>query len=159
MSNIGVSSGWPAIRVSRADASFTPASVAIAMSAEVPPMSKVTRRRRPTSAPAQLAPSTPAAGPDSMRVTGRSAASATLATPPLERMTRISAATPSRRSAASRRSRYAPVPGPTNAFMAAVVKRSNSRNCGVMSAEVQTKQSGSSSRRISAARSSCAGSR
>ena len=51
------------------------------------------------------------------------------------------------------------MPGPTNAFMHAVVKRSNSRNWGEMLALVVTKQSGASSRRSSAARSSCDGSR
>ena len=71
-----------------------PASVTRPMSALVPPMSKEISRRRPARAPAHCAPSTPAAGPESISVTGRSAASATLATPPLERITSRSASTP-----------------------------------------------------------------
>ena len=45
-----------------------------------------------------------------------------------------------------------------NAFIAVVVNRSNSRNCGDTEAEVVTKQSGCSSRTMAAARSSWAGS-
>ena len=71
-----------------------PASVTSPMSVLVPPMSNVISRPRPTSRPAHCAPSTPAAGPESISVTGRSAASATLATPPLERITSRSARTP-----------------------------------------------------------------
>jgi hypothetical protein len=42
-----------------------------------------------------------------------------------------------------------------NAFIAAVVKRSNSRNCGTTAADVVTKASGYSSATIALARSSC----
>ena len=144
MSNIGDSSGWPAICVSRAEASFTPASVAMPMSArraahvegdQAPPPDE---RARPAAPPR-----TPAAGPDSMSVTGRSAAS---------RDARDAAVGAHDEDLARRRPRGAApppgargtrrCPGPTKAFMAAVVKRSNSRNCGVMSADVQTKQPG-----------------
>ena len=51
-----------------------------------------------------------------------------------------------------------PVFGPTNAFMQAVVKRSNSRNCGTMSALVVTNAPGHLlARRSAAARRSCSG--
>ena len=49
--------------------------------------------------------------------------------------------------------------GPTNAFMAVVVKRSNSRNCGDTDEDVVAKQAGYSSRTISMARASCEASR
>ena len=50
-----------------------------------------------------------------------------------------------------------PVFGPTKALIVAVVKRSNSRNCGTISALVVTNASGISSRTIAAARRSCSG--
>ena len=120
-------------------------------------MSKVISRRRPESAPAHWPPRMPAAGPDSSSVTGRSAALRALATPPLDIITCRSPAAPSPSRAPARRSRYFPVVGPTNALMVAVVKRSNSRNCGKMSALVVTNAAGSSSRTIAAARRSCSG--
>ena len=49
--------------------------------------------------------------------------------------------------------------GPMKAFIAVVVKRSNSRNCGDTEDEVVAKHSGYSSRTIAMARASCAGSR
>ena len=94
-SSIGTSSGYPPIQVSRADASVTPSSVTIPMSAEVPPMSNVISRVRSASAPAHWPPRMPAAGPESRSVTGRSAAAWTLATPPLDIITCRSPCTPS----------------------------------------------------------------
>ena len=95
-SSIGTSSGYPPTHVSRAEASPIPCSVTIPMSADVPPMSNVISRRRSASAPAHCPPRTPAAGPDSSRVTGRSAALCTLARPPLDIITWRSRRTPSR---------------------------------------------------------------
>ena len=61
-------------------------------------------------------------------------------------------------SAAPSRLTYCLTRGPMKAFIAAVVKRSNSRNCGDTRAEVVTKASGYTSAMISRARSSCRGS-
>jgi hypothetical protein len=49
--------------------------------------------------------------------------------------------------------------GPTKAFIAVVVNRSNSRNCGDTDEEVVAKHSGYSSRTISSARASWLASR
>ena len=66
------------------------------MSALVPPTSKVMRSAvgQPASAAAAAAPATPAAGPDSSEVTGRSAMVASSSIPPFEREPRAGVRTP-----------------------------------------------------------------
>ncbi len=54
--------------------------------AVVPPMSKLSRLRSPRRRASSAAPTTPAAGPDSMMWIGRSAAAAALIAPPLDCM-------------------------------------------------------------------------
>ena len=77
-----------------------------------------------------------------------------VATPPFEHMMCNSARISSVRNARSRLSTYSRTNGPINAFMAAVVNRSNSRNWGETSLEVVTKASGHCSLTMAFARSS-----
>ena len=110
------------------------------------------------SRPPRAPPSTPAAGPERSSVTGF-ARRRLRATRP-RRSTSSRAAfrgTPSLASAPRAARGSGPVDGPTKAFMHAVVKRSNSRNCGKMSALDVTNAPGISSATISAARRSCSG--
>jgi hypothetical protein len=73
------------------------------ISALVPPMSKVTSRRRPLRPPTQAPPRTPAARPDINVITGFSLTIAGVATPPFEAITRKSEWSPASRSVFSRR--------------------------------------------------------
>ena len=69
--------------------------------AVVPPMSKVMTSPCPTLRAISLAPTTPAAGPDSMMWIGRSDAASTPMEPPLDCMIRSGAWTPRPRSASA----------------------------------------------------------
>lgn len=74
-----------------------------AMSAMVPPMSRVTSSRRPASSPTRDAASTPAAGPESIVLTGFRAASRSGSVPPLDWVTVTGALIPRLRSPSSSR--------------------------------------------------------
>ena len=65
------------------------------------------------SAPSRCAPTTPAAGPDSMMQTGFSAASPAGRTPPFDCMMVSGVVTPARRIRASRELRYVSTTGRT----------------------------------------------
>ncbi len=52
------------------------------MSADVPPMSRVTTFSNPATFPAQIPPIRPATGPERSRFTGRAVADSTVAMPP-----------------------------------------------------------------------------
>jgi hypothetical protein len=80
-----------------------------------------------------------------------------VATPPFDAMIRRSPLILRPRKASPKPPIYRPTFGPTKVAKAAVVNRSNSRNCGEISAEVVTKASGITSCTIALARNSCAG--
>ena len=154
---MGVSSGKPAMDVERASVSASLPSTMIPMSALVPPMSKVMSFLRSASPPIQAPASTPAANPESSVSVGFSDTMLAVATPPFDAMILRSAASPALLSDRSRWVIYVRTFGPMKAASAAVVKRSNSRNCGDMKEDVVTKASGRILDTIALARSSCAG--
>ena len=154
---MGVSSGKPAMDVERASVSASLPSTMIPMSALVPPMSKVISLRRSASPPIHAPASTPAANPESSVSVGFSDTIPAVATPPFEAMILRSAVRPALFSDLSRWVMYVRTFGPMKAANAAVVNRSNSRNCVDMKEDVVTKASGRISDTIALARSSCAG--
>ena len=154
---MGVSSGKPAMDVERASVSASLPSTMISMSALVPPMSKVISLRRSASPPIHAPASTPAANPESNVSVGFSDTMLAVATPPFEAMILRSALRPMLFSERSRWVMYIRTLGPIKAANAAVVKRSNSRNCGDTKEDVVTKALGRISDTIALARSSCAG--
>ena len=154
---MGVSSGKPAMDVERASVSASLPSTMIPMSALVPPMSKVISLRRSASPPIHAPASTPAANPESNVSVGFSDTMLAVATPPFEAMILRSALRPMLFSERSRWVMYIRTLGPIKAANAAVVKRSNSRNCGDTKEDVVTKALGRISDTIALARSSCAG--
>ena len=81
--------------------------------AVVPPMSKVITRSTPSRDPIARHASTPAAGPDSMTLTGYSRARAGVVSPPLDCMTRSSPVNPREAKAASSPARNRPTTGLT----------------------------------------------
>ena len=85
---------------------------------------------------------TPAANPESREYTGFAAIVSGVAMPPFEVMICRPPCTPASLSLWERLETKVLTLGPRNAFMHAVVKRSNSRNWGETSAEVVTKTPG-----------------
>ncbi len=73
------------------------------MSAEVPPMSRVTTFSCPAGLPAQMPPIRPATGPDMSRLTGRWVADSTVAMPPEDCISWTPRWKPSSWSAAAKR--------------------------------------------------------
>ena len=73
------------------------------MSAEVPPMSRVTTLSKPATRPAQMPPISPATGPDRRRFTGRCATDSTVAMPPDDCISCTPCAKPASRISSSNR--------------------------------------------------------
>ncbi len=86
MSTMGVFTGKRSIRLSVVNCGRR-SSIRLT-SVEVPPASSVRMLRYPARSPMKIAASTPAAGPDSSVVTGRSAARRAVTTPPFDCMIR-----------------------------------------------------------------------
>ena len=150
-----------------------------AMSADVPPMSRLMTWSRPSSRASSWATTTaaaglpdagrtlpempsaafaPAAGPDVTRRAGNRAADATVISPPPECMTASRPAKPASRRRRSRAERYAVTTGMSVALMTVVEVRSNSGRLAEQLRGVDDEaRDGSSSATISWARSSWAG--
>ena len=124
------------------------------MSQLVPPMSNPSAGGFVTI----RAATAPPAGPESSIAAGCAATCSSVPTPPEDSIT-IGSGNSARRAESRSRARYRPVGGPSAASTVAVVARSNSRTSAATSCEATTNASGSSPRRISATRASCAGSR
>ena len=105
-------------------------------------MSNVISLRRSASPPIHAPASTPAANPESRVSVGFSDTMLAVATPPFEAMILRSAPSPARLSDRSRWVIYIRTFGPMKAANAAVVNRSNSRNCGDTKEDVVTNASG-----------------
>ena len=111
----------------------------------------------PDSLAVLSAATTPPEGPEKTASTPRSREKPTSITPPFDCMISRESSKPSCLSLACNRSRYCCSLGLVYALTSVVLSRSNSRICGSTSHESVTKQSGCTSRTISATRRSCAG--